>query len=81
VSKKHSQKSVHVVPNGGNGWRVHDTSGKTPDQQFRTQGAAIEAGRDIAKDQRTELRIHRQNGQIRDSISYGNDPNPPKDKK
>ncbi|WP_366055326.1 DUF2188 domain-containing protein [Gimesia sp.] len=33
------------------------------------------------KQEKTELVIHRPNGQIRDSDSYANDPNPPKDKK
>ncbi len=37
--------------------------------------------RDRAKADRVEVVIHRPNGQIRDSDSYGNDPNPPKDRK
>jgi hypothetical protein len=45
-----------------------------------TQGNAIQTGRDLARDQHTELVIHRPDGTIRDSNSYGNDPCPPKDK-
>lgn len=47
---------------------------------FGTQAEAIAAGRQVAMNQQTELVIHRENGQIRDSESYGNDPCPPLDK-
>jgi len=47
----------------------------------RTQGAASDAGRKVAKQNQSELVIHRPNGQIRDKDSYGNDSCPPKDKK
>ena len=36
---------------------------------------------EIAKNQNTELFVHRQDGTIRNRNSYGNDPNPPKDKR
>ena len=55
--------------------------GSKPVSNHRTQGAAEEAGRRIAKENKSELVIHRPNGQIRDKDSFGNDPNPPKDKK
>ena len=35
----------------------------------------------MAKQNHSEVVIHRMNGKIRDSDSYGNDPNPPKDTK
>jgi hypothetical protein len=47
----------------------------------RTQREAIETGRDIAIRRQTELVIHGQNGRSRDSDSFGNDPNPPMDRK
>lgn len=43
-----------------------------------TQSEAIDAGRTIAQNQQSELKIHRPNGQIREGWSYGNDPYPPK---
>lgn len=43
-----------------------------------TQAAAIDAARDIARNQASELLIHGRNGQIRDRDSYGGDPFPPR---
>lgn len=74
------RKSVHTVPNpNGAGW-VNEINGRTV-SSHRTQGNAVDRGRNIAQEQRAEHVIHRPNGQIRDSNSYGNDPNPPKDKR
>jgi hypothetical protein len=42
---------------------------------------ATERAREIAINQRSEVVIHRRDGRIRDSDSYGNDPNPPRDRK
>lgn len=39
-----------------------------------------EAAKAIAKNQGSEVIIHREDGTIREKNSYGNDPNPPKDK-
>ena len=50
-------------------------------QQKLTQQQAIARGRELAKQDRVELVTHRKDGTIRDSDSYGNDPNPPKDEK
>jgi hypothetical protein len=47
-------------------------------ETFGTQAEAIERGRTIAQNQKTELVIHRSTGQIRDAESYGHDPFPPK---
>ncbi|EPN6606236.1 DUF2188 domain-containing protein, partial [Providencia rettgeri] len=44
----------------------------------RTQQEAFEAARDIAKNQRSEVFIHGENGKIRERNTYGNDPFPPK---
>jgi len=46
-----------------------------------TQQEAIERAREQARREKVEVVIHRKDGTIRDSDSYGNDPNPPKDKK
>ena len=42
------------------------------------QREAIERGRDIARNQESELRIQGENGKFREAWSYGNDPYPPK---
>lgn len=75
-----TKKDYHVVPQG-EGWAVKREGAERASSLHSTQGDAIDAGKQLAKSNRTELVIHRPNGQIRDSDSYGNDPNPPKDKK
>lgn len=75
-----AKKNVHVVPNG-NGWATKIEGTAKPQSNHRTQAAAEEAGRKVAKQNQSELVIHRPNGQIRDKDSFGNDSCPPKDKK
>ena len=75
-----SKKNIHVVPSG-NGWAVKQEGRSTPISTHRTQGAAEDAGRPVAKRNESELVIHRPGGQIRDKDSYGNDPCPPRDRK
>jgi len=74
------KKNQHVVPNNGQ-WAVKGEGNSKSTKNFDTQKEAIEFGKEIAKNQKSELVIHRKNGQIRDKDSFGNDPNPPKDKK
>lgn len=73
-------KNQHVVPKDG-GWAVKGEGNSKSTKDFNTQKEAIDYAREIAKNQKSEVVIHRKNGQIRDKDSYGNDPNPPKDKK
>ena len=75
-----SKKNVHVVPHK-DGWATKTEGSDRAGSVHDTQGEAIERGREQAKRERSELRIHRKDGTIRDSDSYGNDPHPPKDKK
>lgn len=75
-----AKKDYHVVPQG-EGWALKREGAQRASSLHPTQADAIAAGKELAKQQQTELVIHRPNGQIRDSDSYGNDPVPPKDKK
>lgn len=70
----------HVVPNGDI-WQVKSEGSTRATKNFNTQREAINFARDIARNQKSELVIHRKNGQIRDKDSYGNDPCPPRDTK
>lgn len=70
----------HIVPNG-NIWQVKRENSDKATKNFATQKEAIDYGRNIAKNQESELVIHDKKGRIRDKDSYGNDPCPPKDKK
>jgi hypothetical protein len=75
------RKSVHVVPSKGSGWAVKPAGSDRAVSTHRTQAAAIDAGRQIAKRGQAELVTHGRDGRIRDSDSFGNDPSPPIDKK
>lgn len=76
------KNKIHVVPSrSGYPWVVKKEGNDKPLSQHKTQGAAQQAARPIAKSLKTELVTHGRDGKIRDSDSYGNDPNPPKDRK
>lgn len=70
-------KRIHVVPHGS-GWATRSEGASRVDGTHRTQAEATEAAREQAIRERGEVVIHRPDGRIRDSNSYGNDPFPPK---
>jgi len=68
----------HVVLHD-NGWAVWGEGNSRPTSVHDTQQEAINAGREIARNQGGELLIHGRNGQIRERDSAGNhDPYPPR---
>ncbi len=73
MSKK---RNYHVVPRGDR-WAVLGEGNERASSLHNTQQEAIEAGRPLAQQEQSELRIHGQNGRIREGWSYGNDPYPP----
>ena len=70
----------HVVPHP-EGWAVKGEGNQRASSVRDTQAQAISDAQQIAKNQGGEVVIHRRNGQIRDSDSYGGDPCPPRDRK
>lgn len=70
-------KNQHVVPHS-DGWAVKGEGNKRATSVHDTQRQAADAAREIARNQQSELVIHRPDGRIRDKDSYGNDPFPPK---
>lgn len=72
-----SKKNQHVVPHG-NDWAVKGAGNSKTTSVYSTQQEAIDRGRSIAQNQKSELLIHGENGRIREKNSYGNDPYPPK---
>ncbi len=62
---------VHVVP-AGEDWAV-EVDG-TQRSTHGTQQDAIDAARQIAADEQSELVIHAEDGSIREKDSHGNDP-------
>ncbi len=75
-----SKKNQHVVPHG-KGWAVRGEGNKKVTVITSTKKEADKVGRDIARNQQSELFIHGRDGKIQDRDSFGNDPCPPKDKK
>lgn len=74
------QKSgVHTTPNPERkGW-VNQVGGEVV-STHRLKERAVERGRGIARERATEHTVHNTNGQIGRKNSYGNDPNPPRDR-
>jgi ketosteroid isomerase-like protein len=74
-----TRRDVHTVPNpSGSGW-VNEQGGQVV-SRHRRKDTAVEHGRDLAMDTRTEHIIHNQDGRIVRRNSYGSDPFPPRDK-
>jgi hypothetical protein len=74
-----SKKDVHTVPTpGGKGW-MNKVGGEVA-SRHRTKDNAVERGREIARDNKSEHAIHNKDGQISQKNSYGNDPSQPRDK-
>jgi hypothetical protein len=70
-----TRKSVHTVPKG-NGW-ANESGGRTL-SNHRTKAAAQKAGRREAIKRQAEHVIHKKDGKIGGSNSYGGDPFPPR---
>lgn len=74
------KRDIHVVPHN-DGWATKKEGAQRVGVKTDTQKQAIERAKDQAKREKVEVVIHGRDNKIRDSDSYGNDPNPPKDKK
>ncbi|MDE2979933.1 MAG: DUF2188 domain-containing protein [Gemmatimonadota bacterium] len=66
--------SHHVVPNPDGGWDVKRSGSERASRHFDTKAEAVDAGREISRNQRTEFVIHRKDGTIQRKDSHGNDP-------
>lgn len=75
-----TKKNQHVIPHK-DGWAVKGEGNTKVTMVTNTQKDAIDAAREIAQNQKSEVVIHKRDGIIRDKDSYGKDPCPPEDKK
>lgn len=73
------KRDIHVVPHS-DGWAVKKEGGDRASSVHPTKRDALEQARDQGRREQVEVVIHRKDGRIQDSDSYGNDPSPPKDK-
>lgn len=74
------RKNQHVVKHA-DGWAVKGAGNSKATKVVNTQQEAIDVAEKIARNQRTDTKIHGRDGKIRAGNSYGNDPHPPKDNK
>lgn len=72
--------AVHVTPHK-NGWQVKSGGSDKAYRVVSTQKEAMEIAKTVAKNQKTDTKIHGRNGRIRAGNSYGNDPAKSKDRK
>lgn len=75
------RKNIHVTHRKSGQWAVIGEGNQKASSLFNTQKEALERARTIAQNNKSELVIHGADNKIRDKDSFGNDPNPPKDKK
>ena len=73
-------KNQHVVKHP-KGWAVKGAGNSKATKVTKTQGEAIQKAEEIARNQKSDTKIHGRDGRIRAGNSYGNDSCPPKDKK
>ncbi|MBF0144468.1 MAG: DUF2188 domain-containing protein [Magnetococcales bacterium] len=64
----------HVVHNQSGGWDVKRGGAERATGHFDTKQSAIDRGREVSRNQGTELKIHNRDGKIGGSDSHGHDP-------
>lgn len=64
----------HVTPNSSGGWDVRRGGSDRSSGHFDTKREAIDRGREISRNAKTEFKIHNLDGRISQSDSHGNDP-------
>lgn len=73
-----ARSTHHVVPNPNGGWDVKRGGTGRASGHYDTKKEAVDAGRKISQNQKTEFVIHGLDGKIQSADSHGNDPHPPK---
>jgi hypothetical protein len=75
-----AKKDIHVIPHK-DGWATRREGADRAGRVFDRQSDAYDAARETARRDGVEVVTHGRDGRIRDSDSFGNDPNPPRDKR
>jgi len=70
---KHTPGTHHVTPNSNGGWDVRRGGSDRSSGHFDTKREAIDRGREISRNAKTEFKIHNRDGRISQSDSHGND--------
>ena len=61
--------SIHITPHK-RGWQVKTGGKEKAYRVAETQEEAIVIAKNVAKNQKTDIKIHKRNGTIRDGINY-----------
>jgi hypothetical protein len=76
------RKERHIVPNSDKGgWDSKLGNAKRASKHFENKIDALNWSKEKSKKEKSELIPHGKDSRIQNPNSYGNDPNPPKDKK
>jgi len=75
-----SRDTHRIMPHEDGGWQVRRDGNERASARAETKSEAVQIGREISQNQRTELQVHGKDMRIQRSDSHGNDPCPPKDK-
>ena len=78
MGNRRGPDSHHVVPNPDGGWDVKRGGSERASSHHETKQQAVDHGREVSRNQGTELRIHNRDGRIGSSDSHCGDPNPPR---
>ena len=73
-----ARSTHHVVHNPNGGWDVKRGGAQRSSGHYSTKEQAVNAGRQISRNQGTEFVIHGLDGRIQSADSHGGDPHPPK---
>ena len=68
------RNETHVVPNPDGGWDIKQAGAQRSSGHFDTKQEAVDRGRQISQNQKTEFVIHNKDGRIGQKDSHGNDP-------
>lgn len=72
--------AYHVFNNQHGEWSVKKSGSEKAIKVFVTREKAVAFAREKSKQERNDLVIHSKDGRIQSKDSYGNDPNPPREK-
>jgi len=67
-------RDTHRIMPHEDGWQVKRDGGKRASRVTETKAEAEKLGREISRNQETELQVHRKDMTIERSDSHGNDP-------
>jgi hypothetical protein len=59
-----AHKSNHVVPSKSDRWSVKKSGSERASKNFDTKEEAVRYGRELSRNEKTELYIHKSNGMI-----------------